>query len=47
LSDPELTRQAMDRVSFRHFLKDPKTIPDQSAIQLFHERLATTDKDTV
>lgn len=47
LSDPELERQAMDRISFRHFLGYPATIPDRSTIWLFRERLAQTGKDVV
>lgn len=47
LSDPELERQATDRISFRHFLGYPETIPDRSTIWLFRERLAQTGKDTV
>lgn len=46
LSDPELERQATDRVSFRHFLGYPKIIPDRSTIWLFRERLAQSGKDT-
>ncbi len=45
LSDPELERQATDRISFRHFLEYPETIPDRSTIWLFRERLAKTGKD--
>ncbi len=47
LSDPELERQATDRISFRHFLGYPETIPDRSTVWLFRERLAKTGKDTV
>ena len=46
LSDPELERQAIDRISFRHFLGYPETIPDRSTVWLFRERLATTGKET-
>lgn len=45
LSDPELERKATDRISFRHFLGYPETIPDRSTIWLFRERLAQTGKD--
>lgn len=45
LSDPELERQATDRISFRHFLGYPETIPDRSTVWLFRERLANTGKD--
>jgi len=46
LSDPKLERQATDRISFRHFLGYPETIPDRSTVWLFWERLAKTRKDT-
>ncbi|MDN7026021.1 transposase, partial [Methanoculleus sp. FWC-SCC1] len=42
LSDPELERQATDRISFRHFLGYPESIPDRSTVWLFRERLAKT-----
>ena len=45
LSDPELERQATDRISFRHFLGFPESIPDYSTIWYFRERLANTGKD--
>jgi len=45
LSDPELERQATDRISFRHFLGFPETIPDHTTIWYFRERLAKTGKD--
>ena len=45
LSDPELERQATDRISFRKFLGFPKTIPDRSTVWSFRERLAETGKD--
>ena len=47
MSDPELERQATDRISFRYFLGYPATIPDRSTIWLFRERLAQTGKDAV
>ncbi|MDN7026251.1 IS5 family transposase [Methanoculleus sp. FWC-SCC1] len=47
LSDPELERQATDRISFRHFLGYPETIPDRSTVWLFRERLAKTGKETL
>jgi len=46
LSDPELERQAIDRISFRHFLGYPASIPDRSTVWLFRERLAITGKET-
>ena len=45
LSDPELERQANDRISFRKFLGFPEVIPDSSTVWLFRERLATTGKE--
>lgn len=46
LSDPQLEREAYDRLSFRHFLGYPAKIPDHSTIWLFRERLIATGKDT-
>ena len=45
LSDPELERQATDRISFRRFLGFPDVIPDATTAWLFRERLAETGKD--
>ena len=45
LSDPELERQAADRLSFRRFLRYPESIPDYSTVWQFRERLAETGKD--
>jgi IS5 family transposase len=39
LSDPELERQANDKISFLKFLGFPKKIPDHSTIWYFRERL--------
>ena len=39
LSDYELESNIYDRMSFRHFLGFPDTIPDRSKIWLFRERL--------
>lgn len=39
LSDYEIERNIYDRMSFRHFLGFPDTIPDRSTIWLFRERL--------
>jgi len=47
LSDPELERQANDRISFRRFLGFPGEIPDATTVWLFRERLAETGKDRV
>jgi IS5 family transposase len=45
LSDPELERQANDRISFMKFLDFPEKIPDQTTVWYFRERLAKTGKD--
>jgi IS5 family transposase len=45
LSDPELERQATDRISFRKFLGFPETIPDRATVWAFRERLSKTGKD--
>ena len=45
LSDPELERQANDRISFRKFLGFPEIIPDRSTVWAFRERLIDTGKD--
>jgi len=45
LSDPELERQANDRISFMKFLDFPEKIPDQTTVWYFRERLAKTSKD--
>jgi len=45
LSDPELERQANDRLSFRRFLGFPEEIPDSTTAWLFRERLAETGRD--
>lgn len=45
LSDPELERQATDRISFRKFLGFPEVIPDRSTVWSFRERLSETGKD--
>lgn len=45
LSDPELERQAVDRISFRKFLDFPDSIPDFSTVWYFRERLKETGKD--
>ena len=46
LSDPELEKQATDRISFRKFLGFPKNIPDCSTVWDFKERIAKTGKDS-
>jgi len=45
LSDPELERQAADRISFRRFLGYPGSIPDATTVWLFRERLSETGRD--
>ena len=45
LSDPELERQASDRLSFRRFLGYPESIPDQTTVWSLRERLAETGRD--
>jgi IS5 family transposase len=45
LSDPELERQASDRISFQRFLGYPEQPPDYSTVWQFRERLAATRTD--
>jgi len=45
LSDPELERQVVDRISFMKFLGIPETIPDYTTVWYFRERLAKAGKD--
>ena len=45
LYDPELERQANNRISFMKFLHFPEKIPDQTTVWYFRERLAKTGKD--
>lgn len=45
LSDYELERQALDRVSFFVFLGKPVSIPDRSTIWRFRERLIKNNKE--
>ena len=47
LSDPELERQANDKISFLRFLGFPKKIPVQTTVWYFRERLSKTNKDEV
>jgi len=44
LSDPELERQANDKISFLKFLGFPEKIPDQSTIWYFRDRLIKHNK---
>jgi len=45
LSDPELEFQCHDRLSFRHFLGFPETIPDFTTIWKIRDRLVTAGVD--
>jgi IS5 family transposase len=45
LSDPELEKQAADRLSFMKFLGFPKAIPDFTTVWRFRDRLAETGRD--
>jgi IS5 family transposase len=45
LSDPELERQALNRLNFQHFLGFPGDAPDYSTVWQFRERLAETGTD--
>ena len=45
LSDPELEKQAADRLSFMNFIGFPEAIPDFTTVWNFRERLAKTGKD--
>ena len=45
LSNPELERQAADRISFRRFLGFPERVPDSTTAWLFRERLVETGRD--
>jgi IS5 family transposase len=45
LSDPELERQANDRISFHKFLGFPERIPDRATVWAFRERLIDTGRD--
>jgi IS5 family transposase len=46
LSDPELERQATDRISFRKFLGFPERIPDRCTVWAFRERELQRQIDT-
>ncbi len=45
LSDPEMERQANDRISFRKFLGFPEKIPDHTTLWYFRERLIKSGKE--
>jgi IS5 family transposase len=45
LSDPELEKQALNRLDFQSFLGYPEQPPDYSTVWSFRERLASTGTD--
>ena len=45
LSDPELERQAVNRIDFRRFLGYPESIPDATTVWQLRERLAESGRD--
>jgi IS5 family transposase len=45
LSDPELEKQALNRLDFQHFLGYPEQPPDYSTVWQFRERLTSTGTD--
>jgi len=45
LSDHELEKQCIDRISFRKFLGFPAYIPDSSTVWLFRERIIENNKE--
>ena len=45
LSDPELEKQALNRLDFQHLLGYPEQPPDYSTVWQFRERLASTGTD--
>jgi transposase, IS5 family len=45
LSDPELERQASNRIDFINFLGYPESAPDYCTVWKYRERLAATGKD--
>jgi IS5 family transposase len=47
LSDPELERQAVNRIDFQRFLGFPEQPPDYSTVWQFRERLAATRTDSL
>ena len=46
LSDPELERQVLDRISFRKFIGFSEKVPDFSTVWKFKERLIQTGKES-
>jgi len=47
LSDPELEKQALNRLDFQHFLGWPEQPPDYSTVWSFRERLAASMTDSL
>jgi len=47
LSDPELEKQALNRLDFQHFLGWPEQPPDYSTVWQYRERLASTGTDSL
>ena len=47
LSDPELEKQALNRLDFQSFLGYPEQPPDYSTVWQFRERLAATRTDSL
>jgi transposase, IS5 family len=45
LSDFELEKQCIDRISFRKLLEFPKYIPDSTTVWLFRERIIENFKE--
>ena len=45
LSDPQVERRSVNRISFLNFLGYPEKLPDRNTIRYFRERLWKTGKD--
>ncbi|WP_321428544.1 IS5 family transposase [uncultured Methanolobus sp.] len=45
LSDPELERQCIDRISFRKFLGFPEYVPDNTTVWSFRQRIIDNGKE--
>ncbi|SNY22908.1 Transposase domain [Methanohalophilus euhalobius] len=45
LSDPELERQCIDRISFRKFLGFPEYVPDNTTVWSFRKRIIDNGKE--
>ncbi|TQD25023.1 IS5 family transposase [Methanolobus vulcani] len=46
LSDAELERQCIDRISFRKFLGFPEYVPDSTTVWSFRKRISDNDKES-